>query len=809
MHDLRFAFRILWKHPGFTAVAVLTLAAGTGLNTAMFSIMDQSNLQDLPVHEPGQLHEVRCLQPNREPVLGLSLDHFREFREHCRSFADVATYRRDAGMIADYVAEPRTLATGVVSRNYFTLLGIQPAAGRFFSDAEDTAAQAEPVAVISYNLWQRDFGGEPGVVGKIIQLTGRPVRVIGVAPRPFVGLARHSPEEVWLPVETWRQYPRGQYDMRGEAGFKLLGRLKPEVPASAAQAEAEALLRSLTRSDREFWRIGAVQLSPCGGLRFKGGGAYWKAWWWMILPGMVWLVAGANVSGLLIARAQTRRHELAVRLALGGGRLRLVAGLLTESLLLCLAGGAAGLLLACWTLYAMPALFPFVATVNHYLNWHALAFAVALSLASTFLFGLLPAWQASRPDLAPLLKQDRDQSHGRSWHLHGLVAGQMALSLVMLCVMGLYLSTFMRCLRAPLGFRTANVLVADVNLEKYELDEVQAQDYWRQLLLQLRASPAFKQVSVTTQLPLSFQGTRFFGGPPIRIPKSTEGEAERSYTVDYNLVDEGYFRALGMRMLRGREFQASDDKSGASVAILNQTAAKLIWPNEDPVGKRFLRERDTTCEVVGVVEDSVWGRFAEQPRPFAYYPVWQYPALIWNQDLVLLLQTDGNPRALSAAALQTMRRVNERVRPSRITTLAEHVRRPLDEMGSAVNFFAAFGGLALALAAVGLYAVVAFAVNRRTYEIGVRMALGANRQAVLWMVLKRGLKLAVMGALIGLPAAWAATRLLRSINHDLAPAHPLIFGSVAVGLIAVALLASLLPARRAARVDPMAALRYE
>jgi predicted permease len=809
MDDLRFALRMLWKHPGFTVVAVLTLAAGTGLNTAMFSIMDQSNLQDLPVHEPGRLHEVKCLQPNREPVAGLSFGHFRELREHCRSFADVAAYRRDAGMIADYLAEPRTLTAGVVSRNYFALLGIQPAAGRFFSDTDDAVAQAEPAVVISYNLWQRDFGGEPGVVGKTIQLTGRPLRVVGVAPKPFVGLVKQLPEEVWLPVETWKHYPRGRFDWPGEAGFKVLGRLKPEVPAGAAQAEAETLLRSLTESERESWRVGAVELSPCGGLRFKGGAAYWKAWWWMILPGMVWLVAGANVSSLLLARSQTRRHELAVKLALGSSRLRLIGGLLTESLLLCLAGGAAGMLLACWALYAMPALFPFVAAVDHYLNWHALAFTVGLSLASTLLFGLLPAWRASRPGLAPLLKQDRDQSRGRFWGLSGLVVGQLALSLVMLCVMGLYLSTFVRCLRAPLGFRITNLLVADVNLEKYDLDEVQAQGYWQQLLAQLRALPAFKQVSVTSQLPLSFQGGGFAGGPPIRIPKSAANDSERTYTVDFNLVDEGYFRALGTRMLRGREFQASDDKSGAPVAILNQSAAKLIWPNEDPIGKRFWREKDKTYEVVGIVEDSVWGGFAEQPRPFAYYPLWQFRPWIWNQNLVLLLQTEGNPRALSAAVLQVMRRVNERVRPSRFTTLAEHVRRPFDEMESSVDFFAAFGGLALALAAVGLYAVVAFAVNRRTYEIGVRMALGANRQAVLWMVLERGLKLAVMGALIGLPGAWGATRMLRSINHDLAPAHPLIFGSVALVLVAVALLASLLPARRAARVDPMAALRYE
>jgi len=802
--DIRYGLRMLVRNPGFAVVAVLSLAVGIGLNSVMFSFVDQSGLQPLPVNEPAQIVSISSAEHWR----GFAYADRADFADQCDGFADVVAMS-DEGAVTDYLELPRRLLANVVSRNYFTFLGLRPTAGRFFSQTDSADLLAEPVVVLSYRLWQRDFHGDPEVVGKSIQLSGRTLTVIGVAPKGFSGTRRYASEDCWIPAEVWHAGQPRWLTLRKITTFKLLARLCPGVNLESAQAEASVVAERLAKTYRPDEPVRQTTLSSI--VPTRNASFYLQVVGAMVLPGLVLAIACANVSGLLIARATTRAKETAVRAALGSGRWRLVRQMLTENLLLSLAGGAVGLLLATWVIRSLPALLPPFAVSplpEFYLDWRLVGFAAGLSLLTTLVFGLLPALRASRLELSPLLKTDSwlSRSGGRRSTLNVLVIGQLAVSLVLLSVSGLFVRSLLHSLRVGPGFQLPDMLLVEVDPMQYGLTIGEIPGYLRAVQERLATLAGVKRCGIAVSLPLDYHSA---GHRKVVVPSGDSAGAWKTHAVGWNRVSGQILSMLDLRILRGRDLAPTDDQPSERVALINQNAAESLWPGEDPVGKWFhLDEADgRPCRVVGVVEDGPYCRDEGATRPYLFLPLVQWGA----PEAKLLLDTGGRPGAMIDPVRQELRRINERVRPVNVQTLHEHLRSSHFMFGPQfqAQMFGAIGALGLILATVGLYAVIAHAVACRTREIGIRVAVGADREAILWMVLWRGLKLAAIGVMVGLPIAVTVAQLLGSKWFGFRASDPLTYIVVVSILVTVSLLASLIPARRAAKVDPMVALRYE
>jgi predicted permease len=811
LQDLRYGARVLAKSPGLTAAAALSLALGIGANTMIFSWIKGTLLMPLPgVRNQTQILEIVDHSPAGTPN-SISYPDFRDIVArtdvlegvfaHSSRWASLST--GDAGHEAE-----RVLAL-LVTGNYFDVLGVAPVLGRTFLPEENQALGRNPVVVISYGLWQRRFARDPSIVGRTIKLNGHPFTVIGVTPEPFQGTQVMLSVALWAPLMMEQQIVPGdsRLELRGYHWLQVMARPKPGM----ARAQVNASLRTLSRQlaleypeTNEGRALDAVPLyrSPFGPQPILGPVLVIL----MAVAALVLLIACANVANLLLARALGRRREIAIRVSLGASRLRLVRQLLTESVLLALLGGAAGLVVAFWS---APLLMSFAPPTDMPIRLAAqtdtplLAFTLALSLATGVLFGLVPALQAAKLDLVTAIKDDGASvasGYARSRLRDMLVGAQVAVSVMLLVCAGLFMRSLARAQFMDPGFETSDVLLASVDLFPNGYTEATGLSFQERLVDRLESLPRVRSVALSRRVPLAFGGSSSSG---VSIDGYTPALNEEM-SVTFNNVGPRYFETMGVPVVAGREFARADRLSERPVVIVNETMAKRYWRGRDPVGA-FVRIGQTAREVVGVVKDIKYEFLGEEPRPYMYLPLTQ----VYRADTVIHVRTDGDPATLAAAVRETVRAMDPELPVFDMKTMSAHMGFGTVTQRMAATLLSVFGSLALFLAAIGLYGVLAYAVGQRTREIGVRVALGASRGDVFRIVLSHGLTVVLVGLAIGLVAAGASARLVRTQLFGIPPTDVATYASTVLLFLGVAVLACYLPARRAQRIDPVIALRAE
>ena len=799
LKDIRFGLRMIAKNRSFTAMAVLSLAIGIGLNTTIFSVLDGVFLRPMGFKDSATI--VRISEPDF-----FSYPHYRELSGQCRSLSGVVARRGERCFLRSREGREQVDAE-IVSPNYFSVLKVGAAVGDVFSE-RDPRLRNDPVVVISYELWQSHFGGDPAIVGKAIDLvddTAKDLRrsfiVLGVVQKGYKG-SRTS----WDNIEIWFPPRPEDWENRKAGDFSLLGRLAPGASEAQAQAEVEAIVRRLDlRNDK----TGQPEQVSVMTEAHSNRGVQVLSMLIMALAGLVLLVACANVSSLLLARHEERRHEIAMRLALGADRWRLIRQLLVESLLLATLGAGFGLVLTAWAKNAVLALLP--GEWLHFefrLDDRVLGFAVALTLLATLAFGLAPAWRASRTDLALILKGEIPLG-GKRWRRfrgrNTLVVGQLAVSVFFLVTAGLLLRAFLGANAAGFGFARKPMLQVTIGLNRET--GLTHPFSWAQLMERVRGLPGVKQVSMATKV-LSFLSDSGDAQRKAKVFLSGGDAAANTegLDIDFNCVATNFFEVMGIPLLRGRCFEGRDDPSGASVVIISEAMARRYWPGTDPIGQtvRLRKESAPPAEIIGIVRDIVHTRIGEIPEPIIYMPL--------SEKIgggILLVEMKGDPVAVASAIRREMRMLEEDVELVLMETQKQAIRFAMFPQWIGAWLSGVLGLLAFTLSAAGLYGVISHSVARRTHEIGVRMALGAQTGDVLRMILRQGLVLALAGLAMGLPAAFALGWIGQSALFGLSPADPITFLGSSILVIGVALSACYFPARRAAKIDPMVALRYE
>ena len=798
--DLRFAVRMLRKNPGFTAVAVLTLALGIGANTAMFTIVDGAFLKPLPVSDPSHFVSIGT-QEAHGGYSGVSFPDYLDLRAQCSSFSGAVAYQREIRFV-NSMDESSMVAVDAVSLNYFDFLEIRPFIGRtFHSEAEGSAALG-PTVVISYALWKSRLGGDPSIVGKTIRLNNQSTTVLGVGPQRFRGLERFVPTDAWLPVDASASSEMKQRDDRT---FEVMGRLRPGVTPGQIRTELDTIGHRLAQA---YPATNKATTFNCEPQSERQHGFLLISLFLMSVVGLVLLISCANVAGLLLARGETRQREVAVRLALGSGRLRLIRQFLTEGLLLSLAGGILGLLLAAWLIAIEPSLLPPAPIqIGPDLRIDARVMLVTLmvSLLATLIFGVAPAVRASKADLSGTLKGgEASLAHGlrRLTSRNVLVVGQVALSVLLLSAAGLFLKSLISTLHVPLGFNPhKNLLI--VPMWASEGSSEQRKSLLPTVLERVRGLPGIVRATSAMRIPLSGNG----GGAErkISIPGVELPEGQESVAVKFNAVGPDYFQTVGTQVLEGRQFTSGDSATAPKVVLISQTMARRFWPNQDPVG-HSLRIEKKNYEIIGVVEDVKIIHIDESPQPYMYFPFAQT-----SNGGELIVETSGDPRLWIPAIKREVRAVDKSALVVWIQTGSDllHSEESVYVQRMAAGMVGSLSLLGMFLASVGLYGVVAYLVNRRTHEIGIRLALGAGRKEVLYLILRQGLILVLVGAFVGLALAFATTRFMSSLLYGVSPLDPVaLLGSVLLAGI-ITFVACYIPARRATKVDPMVALRYE
>ncbi|HJQ31314.1 MAG TPA: ABC transporter permease [Pyrinomonadaceae bacterium] len=795
--DVRFGVRTMRKNRGFTAVAVLTLALGIGANTAIFSVVNAVLLRPLPYRDPARL--VTVLHDGWAPVAPAN---FLDWREQSHSFESMAA-AQSWSLTMTGRDQPEQLNVLQTSAEMFHVLGVEAALGRTYVAGEDQPGR-EHVVVISHGFWQRRFGGDRGVVGRQVALDGETYTVIGVMPPDFQFApfwATHA--EAWLPLNLGRRVS----DRRGQS-LRVFARLKDGVTRAQAQAEMETISRRL---EEQYPRENEGLTVSVDSLHEKVVGKSRPALLVILgAVGFVLLIACANVANLTLAKSALRRKEIAVRIALGAGRWRVVRQLLTESLLLSLAGGGAGLLLASWSNSALASLgpdaLPRVRTAA--LDANVLVFTLVLSVLVGLLFGLAPALRSTKTDLTESLKDRsrgpaRDRRQERIRQL--LVVGEIAVSLVLLIGGGLMMRSFLRLTSVAPGFDPRGVLTATVPLAgpRYSTDEQRAA-FFKLLTERVNALPGVKSASVVNHLPL--------GGDVWTYGFTVEGrpaptDAERPSAV-YRVARPDYFRTMGAALLKGRDFTERDDASSPGVVVVNEALARRQWPGEEPLGKRITvgGEGGKPREVVGVVRDIKQGEWASEPKPEMYLPHSQAAA---PRSMTMVIRASSDLSEMAREVRREVWAIDKDLPVSQVASMEDVIADSVGQQRFNTLLIGVFAATALILAAVGVYGVMSHTVAQRTHEIGVRMALGARGRDVLAMIIRQGLALTLFGLAIGLAGAFALTRVMNSILYEVSATDPLVFGGVAAALTLSALLACYVPARRATKVDPMEALRYE
>jgi macrolide transport system ATP-binding/permease protein len=814
MNDLKFAFRQLLKNPGFTAVAVLTLALGIGANTAIFSVVDQLLMRPLPVSDPQRL--VLLGQSRGEGRVDFEFNYplFRDYQRGNQVFSQLSATAEQAVGLGTGGATERQRAL-LVSGNYFSMLGVNAALGRTFAPNEGVEIDDAPVVVISHGLWQRRFGADPQVLNRGVTVNGRPFTIIGVAPREFAGTTRGFVPDLYVPITMLGQLsadrPGNEHPLntRYFTWHWIMGRLKDGVAPEQAQAAMGLLAQQANAAALPNTSTNLVVLPGAQGFSDNLREARLPLNLLLGTAGLVLLIACANLANLQLARATGRTRDFAIRLALGAGRGRLVRGLLTESLLLSLAGGGLGLLVAVWLVDVLNQFRPPNADIElpSGLDPRALLFALAASVATGLLFGLVPAFRASRPQIVPELKGGGSTTEPRvgRWNLRsGLVVLQVSLSLVVLVSAGLCTRSLQKLQGIDAGFEPSKVVLASFDLGLNNYAAPQAKEFYDRLLERVRTLPGVEAAGLSLVTPLS-------GSAPGMSVERVEGyqAGPREHAVgEINFVDGDFFRALSVPLLRGRDFTAIDAANSPAVVVINDAFAQRYFSGQDPVGKRIFQhgpDGGTPTEVVGVVETTRSRRLTDQARPAMYFPLTQKP----DRALTLSVRTGLDPAATISRLRELVTSLDPNVPIFRLRTLEQQKNGSLSLQRMAATLLGGFGLLALLLAALGIYGVLAYSVSRRTREIGVRMALGAQVADVLRLVLRQGFGLTGIGLLLGLGGAFAATRLLSGFLYEVQPFDPVTFFAVALLLALVAMVACWLPARRAARVHPMTALRNE
>jgi predicted permease len=845
LQDLRYSLRVLIQNPGFAAVAVLSLALGIGANTAIFSIVDAVLLKWLPVSSPQEL--VVIARNAQKPSVGSNYPDYEYIRDHNQVFSGVLAGSGGAALsmtVPDEGAHgaSQLIPGTLVSGNYFQVLGVTPAIGRLFTPEDNRSPGAHPIAILSYDFWKTRFASDLRVLGKKITLNGSPFTIIGVCRQGFMGTNVGNPTSLFLPIMMLQQVRANARDWNSRHYWWLtpIARLKPGIGIQKATADADVLFKQIEQNDPERrptpefdkkdheLRNRAVLLPGSGGYsnlrnRFSKPLAVLGA-----VVGLVLLIACANVANLLLARAASRRKEIAIRVAIGAGRWRLISQLVTEAVILAVIGGLAGLVFAYWSVRVLLSLLP---TGTFHLDLHLtpdvrlLGFSFAVSLLTGSICGLVPALKATRPDVVTALKSDFTQRFARLDLRKALVIVQVALSLLLLVGAGLFARSLENLRDLDPGFVRENVLLVETSAGSIGYKGQRIRTFEDRLLSAASRLPGVGIASLAALTPL--QGSRW--NSDIAVQGHPWKPDEKPY-IDFNAVSPRYFETLGIPILMGRDFRDQDNPAVSpdppekpyppgkeppeppgppKVAIVNQSMAKKFFPNANALGKRFSTgdkfKIEDSYEIVGVVKDTRYFGLRDAVESMIYVSSWRQGA----NDMVLCLRSASDPKPLIEAVRREVRNLDSAIPVTETVTMEQQLNNHISQERLIATLSSFFGVLALLLAAIGLYGLMAHTATRRTREIGIRMALGAQRTNVLWLILRDAVVLVLLGAVIGLPVAFGVTRFVSSFLYGLTARDPVTMMVATAVLALVTVIASFLPARRASKVDPMVALRYE
>jgi len=812
-HDLRYGARMLFKNKGFAAVAIIALALGIGANTAIFSVVNAVLLRPLPFKSSERLVALRQTSTQRKDDLDFaSYPNFTDWRTQNKVFEQLAVFRNINRTLTG-ADQPVRLQSSIVSANLFQLLGATPGLGRAFLPEEDMPGANSYAVILSHGLWQRRFGSDPKVLGRNLTLSGKSYTIVGVMPDGFQFPVQAEPTELWITVALDAETPVGgglpNTAQRGVGIYQVIGRLKPNVTLEQAQTEMNLIARNLETQYPNTNTHQGVKIIPQ--LELLVGKIRTALLILFGAVGFVLLISCANVANLLLARATTRHKEMAIRAALGASRWRVVRQLLTESVLLGLAGGALGLLLAMWGTDLLIALSPKgLPRLNEIgLDGRVLGFTMFVSLLTGAIFGLAPALHASKLDLTESLKEGgRSGATGARGNRvrNLLIVSEVALALMLLIGAGLLARSFLRLQRANPGFNAEHVLALKISLPSAKYSEPQEAMFFKQLLARVKTLPGVADAGIVWPLPL--------GGDQMEISfevaERPVAEGERP-SSEYRSISPDYFHTMSIPLLKGRDFTTRDDMNAPGVVIVNETLARQIFPGEDPIGKRIKpgisvgKDQAVMREIVGVVGDVKHQSLSSEAGAEVYVPHAQVPF----SGMALVARTAVDPQSLAATMRNEVSKLDKDIPVYNIRTLDDYLAASVAQPRFNTLLLGIFAGVALFLTMIGLYGVISYSVTQRTHEIGIRVALGAQTSDVLKLVVKQGMALALIGVGVGLLAALALTRVLASLLYGVSATDPVTFGGVSLLLVAVALLACLVPARRAMKVDPMIALRYE
>src|SRR5438445_3553155 len=800
---------MLRRTAGFSILAILCLTLGIGTNAAALSWIEGILIRPYPlVAHQDRMFALNCTTRGAQGFTGLSYPDFLDLEKNSTLFESFIIDKITGTTLSNGDRAERAVG-GMVSANYFDALGVRPILGRGFRPEEGTGRNAHPVTVISYMTWKNRYKGDTDIIGKTQYMNGVEHTIIGVAPERFHGTLIGYSFNFWVPTSMQETFDNTGYKLEDRAARWIEGYafLKPGVTRQQGQAELSAIAKRLENDYPQTDRGHEVGLLPLWKTPFNAAGGISRTLG--ITAAVVFfvlLIACANVSNLLLARSLLRRHEMTMRLALGAGRRRLIKQLFTEGLLLSLIAAAGGIMVAYWCRNAIvlvsPSRTPGV-TIDYpgQLDWRVLALSVAVCIGSTMLFALIPAIQASHVDLSGALKSEGGGlvgGSGRSRVRSVLVFVQVALSFVLIAGTGLLLRSLVQMQNSDPGFSTRDVVVSSADLFSagYKLDR--AKVFYEQMLQRIRALPGVQSATMEGVRPFSYAD---YSSAPLEI-EGYQPPRNEQVSADYNRVGEGYFATIGIPIVAGREFTRNDDENAPPLAIVNETTAAKYWPGKNAVGQR-LKVKDKWMEIVGVAKNAHYRTKLEQPTPFFYVPV--------RQNFVVqngfIIRTEQSATAIMNAFVREIHALDQNLAPLDTISLQEQVDRMSYTQRLAVTLLAIFGGMALFLAAIGLYAVLSYSVPQSTRELGLRMALGASADDVLRLIFSRGLRLTTIGLIIGAIAALLLTRLMENLLYKVSPRDPIAFSSALVILILVTLLACFLPARRATRIDPVRALR--
>jgi predicted permease len=809
--DMRFGVRLLRRNPGFSLLALFCLTIGIGANATVFSWIEGILLRPYPL--VAHQERMMALTSTERGVAGAvgnasgtSWPDFQDFRRECSLF-DAFIVSRITGTTLS-IGDRAERATGsIVSANYFDALGVPPIMGRGFLPEEDTGRNAHPVAVISYRLWQSRYHGDPAIVGKTQVLNGVRHTIVGVAPQGFDGTFVGWAINFWVPVSMQETFEPGGYMLedRGARWIEGFAIRKPGVTEAQAQAELSAVAQRLETAYPQTNRNRGAKLYPLWQTPFNGAG--------LMLPTLsvalavviaVLLIVCANVSNLLLVRGLARRHEMGVRLAIGARQGRLLRQLLTEGLLLSILAAIGGLLLANWSRNLMILMIPPRAGLRVHMpgevDWRVMMLSVALCIGSAIVFGLVPAAQSSRIDLAGALKAESAGvvgGHRRGLLRSSLVLVQVALSFVLLVATGLLLQSMRSMQNASPGFALDHVLTSGIDFVAAGYDPRRIRDFQDQLVERVRGLPGVESAAVARIVPFGYRG---YTQAPVTFDGST-APADDLPNIAFNEVGPDYLATMGIPLLSGREFTRADDESAPPVAIVNQTLAEQFWPGQNPIGRR-IRVKDRWMQVIGVAHNAKVRSLTEAATPFFYVPVRQN-APGGNLEL----RTTMSPQAMAQALVREIHALDANLAPVEVITMREQVERTMAPQRIALGMISAFGALALLLATVGLYGVMSYTVSQSTRELGLRMALGAAPRELVALVMKYGFVLTAIGVSLGVTTALALSRLLGYLLYGVSPRDPIAFAAAFVAMTFASCLACFVPAWRAARIDPLRALR--